>query len=141
MTDLTLNLRKTLAAPIDTVFDAWLDPAMLSRFILPAPGMARPEVDNDPREGGVFRILMAIGDDKIVHSGTYLVIDRPHRLQFTWESPFSIDGSTVTIDFSTTEDGGTLIELGQVKFVDEEARANHEGGWARILEMLADVAA
>ena len=44
MTDLTVTLNKTIHASIGKVFDAWLDPDMLSRFILPAPGMPNPEV-------------------------------------------------------------------------------------------------
>jgi uncharacterized protein YndB with AHSA1/START domain len=47
------------------VFDARLDPAMLTRFILPDPAMPQPEVENDPREGGRFTIVMQAGDDKL----------------------------------------------------------------------------
>lgn len=39
MTDLSLNIKKTIHAPIEEVFDAWLDPAMQGQFVLPAPGM------------------------------------------------------------------------------------------------------
>ena len=63
MTELTLKLEKTIHAPIDKVFDAWLDPAMLTQFVLPQPGMPQPEVENDPREGGQFKIIMRHGDD------------------------------------------------------------------------------
>ena len=63
MTDLTVKLKKTIHAPPDKVFDAWLDPAMLTRFILPMIDMPPPEVTNDPREGGRFEIIMHVGDD------------------------------------------------------------------------------
>ena len=140
MTDLTVQLNKTINAPIEKVFDAWLDPEMLTRFILPAPGMAPPEVESDAREGGRFTIVMHVGDDKIPHSGSYLVVDRPRQLKFTWESPFSTDDSTVTLNFSALDDGSTNVELIHVKFADEEARGNHEGGWMKILDKLAEVA-
>ena len=140
MTELSLKISKTIQAPIERVSDAWLDPALLSRFVLPAPGMPNPEVDNDPREGGRFTIVMDVGGEKVPHGGTYLEISRPNRLSFTWESPFSADGSTVTLEFSTTADGATRVDLGQVKFFDEESRANHEGGWRQILELLAELA-
>ena len=39
MTELSVNIEQTIHAPIDRVFDAWLDPAMLARFILPMRGM------------------------------------------------------------------------------------------------------
>ncbi len=93
MTELTVNVTKTINAPIEKIFDAWLNPAMLAQFILPMPGMPQPEVENDAREGGNFSIVMAVGDDKIPHTGTYLTIKRPTELTVSWLSPFSTDGT------------------------------------------------
>jgi len=139
MNDLTLNVSKTINAAIEDVFDAWLDPVLLAQFILPMPGMPRPEVKNDPRQGGNFTIVMHVGEDEIPHTGEYLELDRPNRLVFSWVSPFSTDDSKVTIDFSAVDDSTTNVELTHVRFVDEEACANHEGGWSNILQMLDDV--
>lgn len=139
MTDLSVNLNKTVNAPIEKVFDAWLDPGMLTRFILPAPGMPQPDVENDPREGGRFTIVMHVGDDKIPHTGSYLIVDRPNRLVFSWESPYSTDDSTVTLDFKAVDASTTQVELTHVKFLHEEARSDHEGGWGNILDKLNEV--
>ena len=136
MTDLTVNINKTINAPIEKVFDAWLDPEMLAQFILPAPGMPQPDVENDAREGGRFTIIMHVGDDKIPHTGSYLTIDRPRRLVFSWESPYSTDDSTVTLDFTAIDETTTNVELNHVKFQHEEARSDHEGGWGNILDKL-----
>ena len=141
MTDLTVKLTKVIDAPIGKVFDAWLDPKTLSRFILPMPGMEEPQVENEAIEGGSFSILMKVGDEKVPHTGTYLEIDRPNKLVFTWESPASTDDSVVTLNFTETNDGKTNIELTHVRFVDEERRSNHEGGWSNILNKLNDVVA
>lgn len=139
MTDLTVNLKKTLNALIDRVFDAWLDPAMLTRFILPDPSMPQPEVENDPREGGHFTIIMIAGDDRLPHTGSYLVLERPHRLKFSWQSAYSPDDSSVTLDFTSIDAETTEVELTHVKFLHEEARSDHEGGWGCILDKLAAV--
>ena len=139
MSDLTLTVSKTIHAPIENVFDAWLDPEMLSQFILPMPGMPQPEVENEPQQGGSFTIIMLVGEDKIPHTGQYLEISRPNRLVFSWLSPCSTDGSTVTIDFSEIDDGTTNVQLTHVKFIDEETRSDHEGGWTNILETLNDI--
>ena len=139
MNDLTLTVSKTIHAPIENVFDAWLDPEMLSQFILPMPGMPQPEVENDPQQGGSFTIIMHVGEDKIPHTGQYLEVSRPNRLVFSWLSPFSTDGSTVTIDLSEIDDGMTNVQLTHVKFIDEETRSDHEGGWTNILETLNDI--
>ncbi len=137
MTDLSVNLTKTIQAPIEKVFDAWLDPASLTRFILPGPGMSQPEVENDPREGGRFTIVMHVGEEKIPHTGSYLTIDRPNKLVFSWESPYSADHSQVTLIFTPVDANTTDIELTHVTFINEEARSNHQGGWANILDKLA----
>jgi uncharacterized protein YndB with AHSA1/START domain len=139
MTDLILNLSKTIHAPIEKVFDAWLDPKMLSIFMLPMPGMPAPDVENDPREGGSFTIVMHAGDDKLPHTGEYLEIKRPDRLVFTWVSHRSVDNSTVTLKFTKIDDNETNISLSQIKFIDEEARSDHEGGWGNILDKLNEV--
>ena len=136
MNDLTVKVNRTINAPIEKVFDAWLDPQTLSKFILPMPGMPDPETETDAREGGRFTIIMQVGDDKIPHTGKYLEINRPDKLAFTWVSPFSTDDSTVTISFSEVADNKTHVELTHVRFVDEETRSNHEGGWGNILESL-----
>lgn len=139
MTDLTVNVSKIIDGPIDRVFDAWLNPKTLSQFILPMPGMPQPQVKTDVREGGEFTIIMKVGDDEIPHTGKYLEIKRPNKLAFTWVSPFSTDGSTVTLRFTDLGESKTNVELSHIKFIDEESRENHEGGWGNILECLNDV--
>ena len=139
MTDLTVNVTKTINGPIERVFDAWLNPEMLSQFILPMPGMPQPQTETDAREGGGFTITMQVGDDKIPHTGKYLEISRPNKLVFTWDSPFSTEGSTVTLEFNEIENNKTNVNLTHVKFIDEKSRENHEGGWGNILESLNDI--
>ncbi len=139
MADLTVNVTKIINAPIEQVFDAWLNAETLAQFILPMPGMPQPVTETDACEGGNFTIIMAVGEDKIPHTGKYLEISRPDKLVFTWESPFSGDGSTVTLLFTKTGDNRTNIDLTHVKFLDEESRNNHEGGWGNILQTLNDI--
>ncbi|NOX93193.1 MAG: SRPBCC domain-containing protein [Gammaproteobacteria bacterium] len=139
MTDLMLSVTKIIHAPIERVFDAWLNPETLSQFILPMPGMPQPQTKTDACEGGNFTIIMQVGDEKIPHTGKYLEISRPNKLVFTWVSPFSTDGSTVTLKFGKLKENETTVELIHVKFIDEESRSNHEGGWGNILDKLNDV--
>ncbi len=139
MTDLTVNVIKVINAPIEKVFEAWLSPETLSQFILPMPGMPQPYVESDACEGGDFTIIMQVGDEKIPHTGKYLEISRHTKLVFTWESPFSVDNSIVTLNFSARTKEKTNVELTHVKFIDEATRADHEGGWSNILDKLADV--
>lgn len=136
--DLTLTVERTIAAPPEQVFDAWLDPTVLMRFMCPGPGVTTPIAETDPKEGGRFDLVMVDGDDKIPHGGIYQKIDRPNRLVFSWESPFSIEGSTVTLDFKPVKKG-TRVTLTHVRFPSEESRNNHEMGWTAILGKLEEI--
>lgn len=138
-TDLTLSISRVIPAPPEQVFDAWLDAEMLKKFMQPGPGMTTPETTADAREGGRFDLIMKNGDDELPHGGVYQVIDRPNRIVFSWESPFSVEGSTVTLDFRPEGDG-THVTLTHVRFPNEESRDNHAGGWTAILARLAEVA-
>ena len=138
MNDLTLTVTQTINAPVETVFKAWLDPKLLARFMFPGEGVRVPEVQVDPSEGGRFRIVMQAGEKQMPHCGTYRKITPHSQLIFTWESEFSPGESTVTVNLSPVE-GGTHVELVQVKFLDEGTRNQHQGGWTRILAQLDSV--
>ncbi|MEM7318740.1 MAG: SRPBCC domain-containing protein [Pseudomonadota bacterium] len=136
MTELSLEVTHQMPYPPERVFDAWLNPDMLAKFMIPGPGMTVPEATSDAKVGGRFRIVMnapEAGD--LPHEGEYLAIDRPNHLQFTWVSPYSQEDSTVTLDF-TPREGGTEVRLHHVRFPNEESRNNHQGGWTMILQAL-----
>ena len=136
--DLTLTVARTIAAPPERVFDAWLDADMLMKFMQPGPGMTTPSATTDAKVGGRFDLTMKREDDEMPHGGVYKEIDRPNRIVFSWESPFSVEGSTVTLDFRPEGDG-THLTLTHIRFPNQESRDNHEGGWTAILARLAEI--
>lgn len=135
MTDLTLTTERTIKAPQQAVFDAWLNPELLAQFMRPRADMTVPVCKSDAVQGGNFEILMRVGDNDIPHSGTYKKIDPHKQIVFTWETSFSADDSTVTLDFAPA-DGGTHVTLTHVRFPSEESRDNHMAGWSAILSTL-----
>ena len=138
MDELELTVRRKIAAARKKVFDAWLSPEMLSKFMNPPTGGVAPtRVATDPVQGGRFSIVMVTSEREIPHAGTYLEIDPHTRLSFTWESPHSLDDSVVTIDFVELDAGRTEVTLRQVKFKSEGARDGHVQGWNAILGYLA----
>lgn len=140
MTDLTVNIDKIINAPIEKVFDAWLDPKMLSKFMRGMPDMPETDVEIDAREGGRFTFIMHYRGEKIPHTGKYLEISRPDKLVFTWESQYSVvDNSTVTLNFTKIDENKTNVSLTHVKFIDEESRSGHEDGWGCVLDKLNEV--
>jgi uncharacterized protein YndB with AHSA1/START domain len=140
MTDLKVSIEKIIHAPIEKVFDAWLDPKLMSKFIMGMPDMPESEVANDPREGGGFTITMHYRGEELPHTGRYLEISRPDKLVFTWVSHHSAaENSTVTLNFTRIDEDKTNVSLVHVKFIDEEMRSAHEGGWGCIPDKLDEV--
>lgn len=140
MSELELTISRTIPAPREAVFAAWLSPETLAKFMTtPMGGSAPTRVSNDPVKGGRFSIVMMNGDKEIPHAGTYLEIDPHSRLIFTWESPYSLDDSVVTIDLAEPSPGKTDLTLRHVKFRSEEAREGHKQGWGAILGNLVNV--
>lgn len=122
----------------EAAFDAWLDPHRAACF-LAANTMTVGAFENDPVEGGAFRLVMQGDSDGIEHEGRYVVIDRPRRLIFTWVSPGTDHRlSLVTVNF-TPVDGGVRIDLEHDGIPDEERAGRHERGWGSILRKLADL--
>lgn len=134
--DLTLTARRIIKAPPEVVFEAWLDPATMSKFMSPRPDMHVREARADARVGGRFLVMM-VGDKDYPHEGTYREITRHSRLVFTWEAPWSAPGTYVDITFTPVPEG-TEIVLTHVKFLSQDSRDNHLQGWTGILGKLAD---
>lgn len=133
----TLVVRRTIPFPRERVFDAWLDPKRLAQFMRPASGR-QAIVEVDPKAGGKFRIAMLhpkSPPDGTVHTGEYLLIERPSRLVFTWISPSTEQrATTVTVDF-IERPGGTEIVLTHVALPPKQIEG-HRAGWTEILGLL-----
>jgi uncharacterized protein YndB with AHSA1/START domain len=134
--EFSLTVRREIAAPAETLFDAWLDAEKLGTWLRPR-STSETRAETDPREGGDFRIVMVRDRDDIVHRGTYREIDRPRRLVFTWSS-LATDhrDSVITVTFEPLESGSTVVEIHQVGLPDEESRAGHTAGWSDALAEL-----
>lgn len=81
---------------------------------------------------------MERGGQRIDHIGTYLEIDRPRRLVFTWgiRGESDEDGSTVAIDLAATPEGCelTLVHTLPARWADYAARTQQ--GWTTMLDAL-----
>lgn len=109
----TAEVSRHMAATPERVFDAWLDPGLrrawgelsLRRHGLPGEVM---RVEIEPREGGRFVLSDRRDGEEALHWGTHLVVDRPHRLVFTWftsEEEEQEDLSTVTLEIEKEGSG------------------------------------
>jgi uncharacterized protein YndB with AHSA1/START domain len=103
----SIQLRRTLQAPIDDVWDALTNPERIGRWFLPISG--------DYRLGGTYQFEGNAG-------GTIVDCDRPHRLRVTWvygETEGGAPPSEVEVRLSPAGDA-TLLEFEHVAVVPEE---------------------
>lgn len=134
--EVELKVTQHVQAPPDKVFDAWLDPALLARFMRPVRADPPPSVNVDPQVGGSYEFMMGPPDSVDRHWGKYLEITRPDRLVFTWNSPHAAPDSVVSITFREVNDG-TEVTLTHDRFPSAGSREGHRKGWTAILETLA----
>lgn len=137
----SLTVVRTIGASRERVFRAWLDADTLALFMRPIDDVCAASVTLDPVVGGSFEIVMSAHGEPIAHRGTYLTIDEFDRIAFTWESPFTAPGSTVTIDFAAISPTETELRLHHAGLIEPDARDNHETGWRRILVKLEEALA
>ncbi len=120
------------------VFDAWLDPASLRAFMCPG-AIERVEATVDARTGGAFHIAMhEPGGVSYLHDGSYLEIDRPSRLVFTWISEATGRYPSLVSIALRSVGSQTELTLTHERLPNDESRHRHEMGWIVILEKLSD---
>jgi uncharacterized protein YndB with AHSA1/START domain len=131
----TIVVTRRFAFPIERVFDAWLDPARAGQFLFVTPTGKMVRVEIDARVGGSFNITRRDGED-IEHVGTYLEIDRPRRLVFTFGVPkFSAQMTRVSIDLKPLPTGCELT-LTHEEVPPQWLESGREG-WSKILDGLS----
>ena len=133
---LEVRVTRRFESPAERVFDAWLDPAMLGRFMF-GPQLRDEEIVRltiDARVGGRFSFVVRRQGQEIDHVGRYLELDRPKRLAFTWAvAPNPEEGSRVTIAIRAVP-GGCELELVHrmdPKFAEYAERTRQ--GWTAIV--------
>lgn len=120
----------------ERVFDAWLDPDSVRQWFGPGLGeMVR--VDVDPQVGGKFSFVQRRGEDDVDHVGTYLELDRPRRLAFTWGVPQDSDDiSRVVIDIAPREEGSELTLTHELHPDWADYAERTEEAWSKMLDAM-----
>jgi uncharacterized protein YndB with AHSA1/START domain len=123
------KIERTIAAPPEEVYDAWLDPKV--------PGTPWSEADKlilEPRVDGFFYWLIR----GTAHYGRFTRTERPRRLEHTWMSRNTLgEESTVTVTFQPKGED-TLMTLVHSGLPDSEQGRGHEKGWNYFLGNFAE---
>ena len=138
MNENKLELKRVIKSPIEQVWDAWTKPEQMKEWFSPE-GMTRPEATADVKVGGAYRIVMEghnmpdpKHNGKMPVGGTYVEIDKPNKLVFTWlweGVPADTHTTTVTIMLKQIDETHTELTLIHEGFPDENMQKEHNMGW------------
>ncbi len=120
-----------IAASPQDVFAYLVDPELIVQWI-------GSKAELDPKAGGVF----ALDFDTTSARGTYVCVEPPHRVVFTWGVPGDsvLPPGSSTVEILLTADGDeTIVELTH-RDLPAEKRPSHRSGWEEGLEGLRRVA-
>jgi len=134
-----VQVRRTFAAPRAQVFQAWIDPQVMTQWFARAPDMQPVTVvEVDARPGGRYRVdCVGQPDNKIYKmTGTYSEVSPPAKLVFTWwYEGADFEQSRVTVEFREISPASTEVILTH-ELLPESQREGHRKGWIECFEML-----
>lgn len=137
----TVRIRRRVKATAEQVFDLWIKPELMMRWMSPFPGTVVCEASCDPRPGGTFSLFMSSAESSREVTGTYVQVDRPRKLVFTWIGPLTNHVKTlVTVELDPRGDE-TDVVLTHERLPTSAIVDGHTRGWGNILDHLADAAA
>ena len=134
--NVTVRVSHRYTASAERVFDAWLDPEKLGKWLFATPSGEMVRVEVDARVGGQFVVVERRDGEDVEHIGKYLEIDRPRRLVFSFSVPkFSPEETIVTIDIVRMGTGCELTLTHENVLPDYASRT--QAGWTGILAGLS----
>jgi uncharacterized protein YndB with AHSA1/START domain len=136
-----VRIRRRVRAGAEQIFDLWTKPDLMVRWMSPYPGAIECKASSDLRPGGAFSLVMSSKESSREVSGTYVEIDRPRKLVFTWFGPLTNNVNTlVTLELIPLGDETDLV-LTHERLLTAAIVDGHTKGWGNILDHLADTAA
>jgi uncharacterized protein YndB with AHSA1/START domain len=132
----TVQVTRRFTASAERVFDAWLDPNTVGKWLFATPTGKMVKVKVDARVGSSYLIVEQRDGVDFEHIGEYLEIDRPRRLVFTLKVPkFSQEYTKLTIEIRALGSGCELTLTHEGVLPDYIASTT--SGWNMILDHLA----
>ncbi len=140
-----LVIRRTLRAPIERVFDAFVVPELRKQWWFPEEGMACDQCEIDARPGGAYRVRMQAPHlgQSFECQGEFHEVDAPRRLVFTWVweherssgVPLEEVTSLVEVDFREVAEG-TELRITHSRFPNPGEAEGYGQGWEGCLDSL-----
>jgi uncharacterized protein YndB with AHSA1/START domain len=133
-TDVVVEHEVRIAAPPETVFAYFTDPARLANWMGSSATL-------DPRPGGVCRVEF---EGRAAALGEFVEVEPYERIVFTWgweEGFFDTPPQSTEVEVTLTpDDEGTVLRLTHRRLPTADSGAFHRTGWGHYLTRLAVVA-
>ncbi len=133
---LTLNVTRTIKAPVELVYKGWTEPEQM-RMWLGCLKTSSVKVTQDLRVGGEYRFDVSCNDgEQVCMSGVYQKIEPNKKLVYTWNNTskeFPASDTLVTVEFFAKGDA-TELKLTHANLNDANCLHGHTMGWGASLD-------
>jgi len=128
-----INLKRTIDASPEEVFEAWLDQTSPGS---PWHGVPKA-ILNPPKVDSLFYSMYLLEGREIAHYGRFVSLEKPRRIQHTWvsEGTHGME-SMVTLTFEGA-DGKTQVHVHHANLPDDQGGRHHENAWTYVLGRMA----
>jgi uncharacterized protein YndB with AHSA1/START domain len=138
----TVRVQHRFSASAERVYDAWLDPEKASKFFFATATGFIVRCEIDARVGGSFTLVDRRDGEDVAHTGTYLELERPRRIVFSFSvAKYSNDTTRVTIDIAPLERGCDVTITHEIPAAHADSAKRTSEGWAKMLEVASFVVA
>ncbi|MGB1014427.1 MAG: SRPBCC family protein [Nannocystaceae bacterium] len=127
--ELSLMVRRTIAASPERLFRAWTDPNQIVRWWGPK-GTRCIAAEMDLRVGGGYRIGNSMPDGNVLWIvGSFEKIEPPTRLVYSWSLENSPERERVSVRFLARGLGKTEVIVVHKRVANRAIYESHEAGW------------
>jgi uncharacterized protein YndB with AHSA1/START domain len=124
MKTIEVTVERTIPAPLEQVYDAWLNPKIPG-----TPWQMAEKVVLEAKVDGLF--FWSIRGTS--HYGRFMEMQRPGKMRYSWMSPNTAGlDSTVTVTFKK-QGNETLMTLVHAGLPDTNQGKGHGKGWTMFL--------
>jgi len=132
----SIILEINIHAPIQEVWRAWTDPALILKWIGSDPQGEGLKAHMDVRPGGMYEISFR-GSDRVEHTcfGIYTEVKEFRKLIFSWEWK-SEPGVESFVEIELTSDNDHTLMQFEHSHVGSRSMHNYVAGWKATFEKL-----
>lgn len=130
-----ITIEVTINAPIEKVWEFWNEPKHIVNWAFASDTWEAPSADNDLKEGGKFKTVMAAkdGSSKFDFTGVYTLVKECQNVEYDMDkAPNEDKNRHVKIEFLKIDGGTKVVETFDPE--NENSLDMQKSGWQAILD-------